>query len=161
MRTPFPCRLALATLALTLSCPTIAAIYRCEVNGQAVFSDSPCGDDAETVDVAPIQTGGRLDTGTDVEFYRPAEQARRPGSTGGSHSPGGNTDTGCPVGYIQSTELRRMRVRAQVRLGLSADQLRYILGDPSHHDGQWWVYERKGEETGRYRIRGGCLDKWS
>lgn len=157
MRIPFPspfhCRLALATLALVLSSPTIAAIYRCQVDDQTVFSDSPCGDDAETVNVAPVQTGGRLDTGTDVEFYRAPQSSSRARRS--------NTVPGCPAGYIQSTELRRMRARQQVREGLSADQVRYILGDPERYDGQWWVYERRGEVTGRYRIRGGCLDKWS
>ncbi|MDX1757366.1 MAG: hypothetical protein R3175_15015 [Marinobacter sp.] len=149
MRRPLPCRLALATLALVLSCPTMAAIYRCDVNGQAVFADSPCGDNAETVDVEPLRTGGRLDTGTQVEFYRPP---RREVNT--------TSPTGCPAGYIQSSELRRMRVRRRVREGLSADQVRYILGDPDRRDGQWWVYEHQGEEIGRYRIRQGCLARW-
>ncbi|MDX1456565.1 MAG: hypothetical protein R3276_03195 [Marinobacter sp.] len=149
MRRPFPHRLALATLAIVVSCPSTAAIYRCQHNDLTVFADHPCGDDADTVTVEPVQTGGRLDTGTRVEFYRPPEQR-----------PDTRSSTGCPAGYIQSSELRRMRVRKQVQEGLSQEQVRYIMGDPDHRNGQWWVYERQGRETGRFRFRQGCLVQW-
>ncbi len=128
--------------------PASAEIYRCQLAHQTVFSDSPCGSNAETVTVNPTVTGGRLDTGTDVEFWQ--APARKPSKTG----------NGCSGGYIQSTELRHLRVKQQVREGMTEKQVRYILGAPDHHDGQWWVYLRKGEETGRYRMRGGCLDRW-
>ncbi|GAA3583410.1 MAG: DUF4124 domain-containing protein [Pseudomonadales bacterium] len=140
--------LAVGLLAMTLSGLSQAAIYRCSQNGHTVFADRPCGDNTETVAVDPVTTGGRLDTGTDVEFYQPPETSRR------QQAPG------CPVGYLQSTELRRLRVQSRVRAGMSEDQVRYILGDPAQRAGQWWVYRRKGEETGRYRFRNGCLDKW-
>lgn len=146
MRSPF---LAL-TLSVAVMLPVVgsADIYRCKQAHQTVFADSPCGQNAETVTVAPVQTGGRLDTGTDVEFWQ---------------APTRNTRTsvaGCDIGYIQSTELRHLRVKQQVREGMTADQVRYILGSPDERHGQWWVYRRKGEETGRYLMRGGCLARW-
>ncbi len=142
---------AVAVICCLLMLPTDASatIYRCLQGGHTVFADHPCGADAATVTVAPVVTGGRLDTGTRVEFYQPPPRATD------NHSP-----TGCPAGYIQSSELRRLRVRRQVQTGLSADQVRYILGDPDHHDGQWWVYQRQGRETGRYLFRDGCLSRW-
>ncbi|MDX1800931.1 MAG: hypothetical protein R3303_08400, partial [Marinobacter sp.] len=69
-------------------------------------------------------------------------------------------DTDCNAGYIQSTELRSLRVRHRVREGMSAQQVRYVLGDPDHQDGQWWVYTHRGEETARYLLRRGCLVRW-
>lgn len=137
-----------ALLSNLLSTPANAEIYRCQQAHQTVFSDSPCGSNAETVTVNPTLTGGRLDTGTDVEFWQaPAANSSKPSG-------------GCSGGYIQSTELRTLRVKQQVREGMTEKQVRYILGAPDHRDGQWWVYLRKGEETGRYQIRGGCLNQW-
>lgn len=143
-----------ATIAVALSfivtSPAAqAAIYQCQNQGLTVFSDHPCGDDARTVDVDPVQTGGRLDQGTHVEFYQPPTRTKTPAST-----------TGCPAGYIQSSDLRRLRVQDRVREGMSEAQVRYILGDPARLDGQWWVYEHRGEESGRYRFRNGCLTSW-
>ncbi|SDV99681.1 DUF4124 domain-containing protein [Marinobacter mobilis] len=132
---------------VTFTTPVTAAIYQCQQHGQTVFSDRPCGSDARVIDVSPVRTGGRLDQGSDVEFYQPPQ--RRPAP-----------DSGCPAGYIQSSDLRRMRVQAHVHEGMSEAQVRYILGDPERQDGQWWVYERRGEETGRYRFRQGCLSSW-
>lgn len=143
----FPMALTFIVSAL-LSYPVNAEIYRCHQAHQTVFSDSPCGSNAETVTVNPTLTGGQLDTGTEVEFWQPP--ARKPSGT----------STGCSGGYIQSTELRYLRVKQQVRKGMTEKQVRYILGAPDHHNGQWWVYLRKGQETGRYRMQGGCLDRW-
>lgn len=126
-----------------------AAIYRCERAHQTVFSDTPCGTNAHTITVSPIQLGGRLDTGTHVTFWKPP-----------AHNSRESTDTDCDAGYIQSTELRSRRVRHQVREGMSARQVRYILGDPDQQDGQWWVYKHQGVETARYLMRRGCLVRW-
>ncbi|WP_203142240.1 DUF4124 domain-containing protein [Marinobacter mangrovi] len=132
-------------------CPAVsAAIYQCQgPNGQVIFSDSACSKHAKEVEVHPVTTGGRLDTGTDVDVWQPAHHASRKTST-----------DGCDLGYIQSTQLRTWRARRQVKTGMSAQQLNYVLGDPDHKEGQWWVYERRGKETGRYRVRGGCLVSW-
>ncbi|WP_166256879.1 hypothetical protein [Marinobacter salicampi] len=123
-------------------------IYRCQTDSQTLFSDRPCGAGAEVVTVEPARTGGRLDTGADFRFEPPAPRQARA------------SRTGCARGYIQSTELRRLRVKSRVEAGMSATQVRYILGDPDHHAGQWWVYQRRGKETGRYLIRSGCLVSW-
>lgn len=139
-------RVILLTVA-SFTTPATAAIYQCQQQGQTVFSDSPCGSNARVIEVNPVRTGGRLDQGSDVEFYQPPERRQAPANE-------------CPAGYIQSSELRRMRVQERVQEGMSEAQVRYILGDPERRDGQWWVYERRGEETGRYRFRLGCLSSW-
>ncbi|WP_148864573.1 DUF4124 domain-containing protein [Marinobacter fonticola] len=136
-------------IAMSLSTAVSAEIFQCrQANGQVLFSDHACADDARIVHVDPVLTGGRLDTGTDVETWQPDKRPRDRASSG------------CDRGYIQSTQLRTYRARRQVQLGMSAKQVRYVLGAPNAKNGQWWIYERKGEETGRYKIVGGCLDKW-
>lgn len=136
-------------VAMSLSTAVSAEIFQChQANGQVLFSDHACADDARIVKVDPVLTGGRLDTGTDVKTWQPAKTRRS------------TKKSGCDRGYIQSTQLRTFRARGQVQAGMSAEQVRYILGSPNTRDGQWWVYERKGEETGRYKIVSGCLDKW-
>jgi hypothetical protein len=145
-----PIPLAKALLAfMLLPGAAYSEIYRCESGQQTLFSDTPCGDNAVAITVEPVFTGGRLDTGTDFRYRPSPPQAEK--------SPG---DKGCDAGYIQSTRLRHFRVKQQVQTGMSAEQVRYILGEPEHRDGQWWVYQHKGEETGRYLVQGGCLERW-
>ncbi|PAV25952.1 hypothetical protein CF392_08225 [Tamilnaduibacter salinus] len=138
-------------LAVTLAAspmPLAADVYQCTRDGVATFSDQPCGGVSEPVDITTTRVGGRLDTGTDIDTYQP-ETVSDP-ETG---------QTGCPAGYIQSTRLRHLRVKERVQTGMSAGQVRYILGAPHHRDGQWWVYEDRGRETGRYKIQNGCLER--
>lgn len=48
-------------LLIALTAPALghAAVYQCKVNGQTVFSDQPCGDNAKQIEVrAPASTGG-------------------------------------------------------------------------------------------------------
>ena len=47
-------------LTVTLIAPALsnAAIYQCKVNGQTIFSDQPCGNNAKEIEVrAPARTG--------------------------------------------------------------------------------------------------------
>ncbi|WP_417500724.1 DUF4124 domain-containing protein [Marinobacter sp.] len=62
----------LFVIAITAPAISYGAVYQCKANGQTVFSDSPCGDDAKKLDHKPAPAiGGQFDTGTDVEFYEP------------------------------------------------------------------------------------------
>jgi hypothetical protein len=140
-------------IILLMMAPSLSLgdIYQCQqANGQTLFADRPCGQNAQPIEATATRIGGRLDTGTDVQTWQPSR----------SDNQSERTQQGCPQGYINSTRLRHLRVKQQVQAGMSRKQVRYILGEPDLQDGQWWVYERKGQETGRYRIRGGCLDKW-
>lgn len=61
-------RIALS-IALVLPSLAYGAVYQCKVNGQTVFSDQPCGDDAREIEVrAPARNGsGMVNSGT-MEF---------------------------------------------------------------------------------------------
>lgn len=134
-------------LILTMGLPAVvsAQIFQCEqANGQVEFSDTACSPDAQIITVDPARIGGRFDTGTDVKLWQPPERTA-------------SREYACPQGYINSTKMRTFRVRKQVRQGMSSKQVRYILGDPDQQQGLWWIYEHKGEETGRYEIKNGCL----
>jgi len=44
--------------ALAIPAASNAAVYQCKVNGQTVFSDQPCGDNAKEIEVkAPARSG--------------------------------------------------------------------------------------------------------
>ena len=45
-------------IALVTPAFSQAAVYQCEVNGQTVFSDRPCGNDAKEIDVTPPARSG-------------------------------------------------------------------------------------------------------
>ena len=47
-------------LSIVLLAPALsqAAVYQCKVNGQTVFSDQPCGDDAKEINIKPPARNG-------------------------------------------------------------------------------------------------------
>ena len=52
-------RRILFVLAITAPAISHGAVYQCKTNGQTVFSDRPCGDDAKEIEVkAPASNGG-------------------------------------------------------------------------------------------------------
>lgn len=44
-----------AVLFLILACPTVGQVYRCERNGEIIFSQQPCGADAAEIDLNVAQ----------------------------------------------------------------------------------------------------------
>ncbi|XOZ34218.1 hypothetical protein ACMDCT_03010 [Halomonadaceae bacterium KBTZ08] len=71
-------RPALLAIGLVLAIPAPAEIYRCDQGGETVFSDSPCGDDAEKLeDVSAPKPGGDMGAGINEELQqqRSAERA--------------------------------------------------------------------------------------
>ncbi|MEQ6884974.1 DUF4124 domain-containing protein [Salicola sp. Rm-C-2C1-2] len=71
-------RPALLAIGLVLAIPAPAEIYRCDQDGETVFSDSPCGSDAEKLeDVSAPKPGGDMGSGINEELQqqRSAERA--------------------------------------------------------------------------------------
>lgn len=129
------------------------AIYQCQVNGQKVFSDHPCGENAKSVEVDPVTIGGRLDSGTDVEFNRPAKQ---------SSSRAGRSDNGCP--YINSTDLRRYIIKKTLVKGMKPGDVRRAWGSPSSiSTGQTtqWAYHFDDYSSRYVYFRNGCVTNWN
>lgn len=66
-------------LSIALIAPAVssAAVYQCKVNGQTVFSDQPCGDDAKKIEVrAPKSQGSSMVSDGSARFMRARELQR-------------------------------------------------------------------------------------
>ncbi len=65
-------------IALTTPALSNAAVYQCKVNGQTVFSDQPCGNDAQKIEVrtSKIGTGGSMASDAGNRFVRARELER-------------------------------------------------------------------------------------
>lgn len=139
--------LVLAALAGVASAST--PVYRCLINGTVTYADHPCGQDAQKLDLPDNRIGGRFDLN-----LPPVKPETTP-------PPKKTTPTkpkGCPVGYLSSTELNRLRIDQTVYPGMSEEQVREILGPPDHINkaGQW-VYMYQYWVTARYLFVDGCL----
>ena len=141
------------SIALLFAFPAIAnaAVYKCTVDGQAVFSDSPCGDDAKEIDHKPAPAiGGRFDTGTDVELYKPEKRQRASAK-----------DT-CP--FINSTKLRRLIIQKKITRGMKPADVRRSWGGPSSiNTGRrtQWAYHYPDYSSSYVYFENGCVSNWS
>jgi len=68
-------------LTLLLAAPAIAqaAVYQCKVNDQTVFSDQPCGDNAQKIELKapPVNGSGPMVTDKAKEFMAHRETMRK------------------------------------------------------------------------------------
>lgn len=135
--------------AISLALPSIAnaAVYKCTVDGQAVFSDSPCGDDAKELDHKPAPAiGGRFDTGTDVELYEPEKRERA------------SDRNSCP--FINSTKLRRLIIKEKVVRGMKPAAVRKSWGSPTNiNRGRTtqWAYHYQYRSSKYVYFTNGCV----
>ncbi|WP_417500727.1 DUF4124 domain-containing protein [Marinobacter sp.] len=138
---------------IALAAPAISygAVYQCKANGQTVFSDSPCGDDAKKLDHKPAPAiGGQFDTGTDVEFYEPPARQRS-----------AKKDT-CP--YINSSRLRQLTIQNKIARGMKPADVRRSWGSPtSINTGRrtQWAYHYASGSSRYVYFENGCVDNWN
>jgi hypothetical protein len=93
-------RLAAALALLAASSMCFGKVYRCAAkDGSILYSDSPCGPDAEVVPVKP---------------------AARAGSLSSKVSPRGNVDGKQPMGCAELDQLDNSRIPPDLYLGLTA-----------------------------------------
>jgi len=139
------------TISLLVPALSHAAVYQCTVNGQTVFSDHPCGDNAKELDHEPAPAiGGRFDTGTDAEFYEPETRQRS------------STNDSCP--YINSTDLRRLIIQNKIKRGMKPDDVRKSWGSPSSiltGKRTQWAYHYPGGSASYVYFKNGCVVDWS
>ena len=141
------------TLILTLpSSAAIAAVYKCTVNSQAVFSDEPCGKDSQEIDHQPAPAiGGRFDTGTDAEFFQPEKRANK------------SSNSSCS--YIDTTRLRRLVVQNKITRGMKPADVRRSWGSPSSINtggsSIQWAYHYPDYSSSYVYFEEGCVSSWS
>lgn len=142
----------ISLLVFTISAPVAtAAVYKCTVDNQPVFSDQPCGEDAREIDHEPAPAiGGRFDTGTDAEFYKPEQRSHR------------STSDSCA--YIDSTRLRRLIVQNKITRGMRSADVRKSWGSPSSvstGSTTQWAYHYPDYSSSYVYFKNGCVTNWN
>ncbi|SFR47565.1 protein of unknown function [Marinobacter gudaonensis] len=135
-----------------------AQVYRCEANGNPVFSDRPCGTDAESVPIRDNRIGGSFDQ----NLPEPAPDAD---SAEDTDREARETEPGT-CRFINSTDLRRYLVREQVVQGMTRDNVRRAFGNPPEtytSPQEVWIYQTRYygalyELTYVY-FRDGCVER--
>ncbi len=140
-----------------LAVPSQAQVFRCEQDGNTVFSDQPCGDDAESVELRDNRIGGSFDQNL------PAQEAPDPGEQAEESEPEEEAGT---CRFINSTDLRRYLVREQVVRGMTREHVRRAFGNPPEtytSPQEVWIYQTRYygalyELTYVY-FRDGCVER--
>ncbi len=113
-----------------------ANIYRCQTPDGTVFSDTPCSEDARPEVLRESSAGIRLGTQREHSASTP-EPAE-------AHAPSPETESPCRD--FTSTELRRMRIRGEVKRGMRREDVREALGRPAEqheHPRELWIYRER------------------
>lgn len=113
--------LAIAAVCVLFVGSASAGVFRCQVNGETVYSDKPCADDAEEV---------RVHRSPDMS----APSGLRPGE----------------VAEYERIRLEELVARRRVAVGMTPDQVTRSWGTPNHVNRtvtalgvrEQWVYDR-------------------
>jgi hypothetical protein len=140
-----------------LAAPTQAQVFRCEKDGNTVFSDQPCGEDAESIELRDNRIGGSFNQNL------PAQEAPDPGEQAEESEPEEEAGT---CRFINSTDLRRYLVREQVVRGMTREHVRRAFGNPPEtytSPREVWIYQTRYygalyELTYVY-FRDGCVER--
>lgn len=140
-----------------LAVPAQAQVFRCEKDGNTVFSDQPCGEDAESIELRDNRIGGSFNQNL------PAQEAPDPGEQAEESEP---EEEGGTCRFINSTDLRRYLVREQVVWGMSREHVRRAFGNPPEtytSPQEVWIYQTRYygalyELTYVY-FRDGCVER--
>jgi hypothetical protein len=147
----------LAGLLLLIPALASAEIYRCDSPEGVSFSDSPCGDQAERIQLQDNRIGGSF--GQNLPERREPEP-----ETETADADSASREDTCR--FINSTDLRRYLIREQVVKGMTKDNVVTAFGRPVETyptPQETWVYETKyygalTELTYVY-FRDGCVEE--
>ncbi|TBW55499.1 DUF4124 domain-containing protein [Marinobacter halodurans] len=148
---------ALFLLCCLLAPATFADVYKCADANGVRYSDTPCGANAETLNLPDSRIGGRFDSNLPAR-PEPSEPADEPASA--------PSEPESPCRYIPSTDLRRYILREQVVRGMTKQNVRDAFGTtPEVYPvpQETWVYKTDYygmlyELTYVY-FRDGCVDR--
>lgn len=157
--------MGLTLLLLTGLVPGVSAeVFRCSDASGVRFSDTPCGDNAETIILEDNRIGGNF--GTNLPKPAPAPDSAE--DSGKDEEPEAAAPAGpeSPCRYIASTDLRRYILREQVVKGMTRQNVIDAFGrTPETYPvpQETWVYStdyygRLYELTYVY-FRDGCVEK--
>jgi hypothetical protein len=127
------------SLAMTVSAQT--QVFRCDdVEGNTIFSDTPCGEDAEAIQLRDNRIGGRFNQNL------PAPDAAETGPAKKAGEPPGEASEPDTCRFINSTDLRRYLIREQVVEGMTREHVRSAFGNPPETYGgpqEVWIYQTR------------------
>ncbi|MDO6441531.1 DUF4124 domain-containing protein [Marinobacter sp. 2_MG-2023] len=124
---------------LVFATATQAEVFRCsDAEGNTVFSDTPCGENAEAIQIRDNRIGGRFNQNL------PASSAAKPEphEKVEKASEAGSEPETCR--FINSTDLRRYLIREQVVKGMTREHVRSAFGNPPETYGgpqEVWIYQ--------------------
>ncbi|WP_166266686.1 outer membrane protein assembly factor BamE domain-containing protein [Marinobacter caseinilyticus] len=144
-------------LLLTLLPVSVQGIYRCETPSGVEFSDQPCGDNAQRIELDDNRIGGQFDSNL------PAPRPAQPPSTSGPEE--ADNVSQAPCRFISSTNLRTYLVRNQVVTGMTKAQVLKAFGRPPETypvPQETWIYQTdyygKLYELTYVYFRNGCVE---
>jgi hypothetical protein len=149
--------IALVFTISVLAAPAQAQVFRCEKDGNTVFSDQPCGAEAESIELRDNRIGGSFNQNL------PAQETPDPGEQAEEPEPEEEAGT---CRFINSTDLRRYLVREQVVRGMTREHVRRAFGNPPEtytSPQEVWIYQTRYygalyELTYVY-FRDGCVER--
>lgn len=131
-----------------------AAVYQCDNQGETVFSDTPCGDNAVEITVDPFHIGGSFDAA-----IQPPSQPFTPEPPA---PPAAVNNQECP--YINTTRLRRYIVEKKVAHGMKPNDVERAWGRPTSivrsSRGQRWAYHHSDVARDYVYFENGCVVDW-
>lgn len=118
-----------------------AQVFRCiDAENNTVFSDSPCGEDAEAIHLRDNYIGGRFNQNL------PAPKAAEPEPQEKAKNTSDNESKAGTCRFINSTDLRRHLIREQVVEGMTREHVRRAFGNPPETYGgpqEVWIYQTR------------------
>ncbi|MGM0768574.1 MAG: DUF4124 domain-containing protein [Pseudomonadota bacterium] len=152
-------RLVSVLVLLAAAAGAQAAVYRCQTETGTSFSDQPCGENAEAVDIRDNHIGGSFSDNLPAPTEAPDPEEKTD-----THAEPQETQDTCR--FINSTDLRTYLTRNQVVKGMTRDHVLRAFGRPPETyptPQETWVYQTKYygalyELTYVY-FRDGCVER--
>ncbi|WP_417518980.1 DUF4124 domain-containing protein [Marinobacter sp.] len=127
--------------SLAFAAAVQADVFRCsDAEGNAVFSDTPCGENAQSIQLRDNRIGGRFDQ----NLPTPEAAAPEPQEKAGKPTEEESEPETCR--FINSTDLRRYLIREQVVEGMTREHVRSAFGNPPETYGgpqEVWIYQTR------------------
>lgn len=127
-------------------------VYQCEENGHVIFTDQPCGDDAEPLQLGPFNAP------------EPGSVVPNPPAIVPPAAPPAVAETKDDCPFINSTKLRRHIVAKEVVKGMRPNDVERAWGRPSSKinssDGVEWLYRRNQNHWKTVQFKDDCVVDW-
>lgn len=148
-------RSAVSLLALAVSFPAVAEVYRCERDGRPVFTDQPCAGQSPLALPPPTVVAPE-----DEEAARAFDARIRQGR---------ERRDAADARWLEQHEeqkataerIRRARVGGYVTAGMTPAEVRQVLGEPERvrggEGGERWTYAGNGGSTSTVVFREGVV----